>query len=111
MCIIYNVYNLYNYYGYFGFFRSNEPDRFSVVYGSVDLNEEINVSDVEEITFHQGYNVQSRYNDISILKLNKALVFGPNIQPTVLPKLNDPTLELATSTFVGWGSSEVILSY
>lgn len=50
--------------------RDQNPRRFSIVYGTIDLNNNENVIDVADIVYHEDFNNFDLFNDVSVLTVS-----------------------------------------
>ncbi|XP_017770207.1 PREDICTED: chymotrypsin-1-like [Nicrophorus vespilloides] len=80
------------------------PSGFTIQYGTIWLGTIKNIIDVEDIIVHEDYDPYNGHkNDIAILKLEDAIEFSDDVQPTVLPKAFQEVHPESESVLAGWG--------
>lgn len=58
---------------------------------------------VRNIYIHDYFDIISFDNDIALLRLDRAVKFGPKVQPACLPDAQNANYDGAMSLVVGWG--------
>ncbi|KAK9746590.1 Trypsin [Popillia japonica] len=79
--------------------------KYSIQYGVVKRNNNINVIDVESITIHENYehDLDKLFNDVAVLKLAAPIKFGDNARPVSLPTQGQEFPDWSRAVLAGWG--------
>ncbi|KAI1296728.1 Proclotting enzyme [Halotydeus destructor] len=88
--------------------RDRGPQDFYVLVGAHNSKTDGRFVGVVKVMSHENYRQESRYNDITIMKLSRNVSYGSTVKPACLPtkEMDEPTYVGRRATVTGWGTED-----